>query len=222
MTSSYITDMVKNDKLPTKAHFFDLSVFISIIVFLAGLKVTCKANHIHKEADMEVLPFFAESVLASTLNRRTSAAFNIASAVASLYLAEPLRHKKMLLAYPELIIHVSKNIAKDEATGKIDSTIICYTQLTSMNSMRYADDLFAKSCKDADGSYEFSLNDIFIGKVDSSIGLSLIEYWAPNPQAELTDIIFKEQSVLKILKGSTIPPQTGIQNATAKNFCERS
>lgn len=74
-----------------KAHFFDTSDPISIIGFLATFKFACDTNRIHERADMWVLYFCEENILASILISRMSAAFNNTPAVAFIRLTEPLK-----------------------------------------------------------------------------------------------------------------------------------
>lgn len=73
-----------------QAHFFVLSYHISIIGFLAAFKIACSTNRLDEGVAMWVLLFFVKNALALSLNNRVFAATNLAQAVASLQLTEPL------------------------------------------------------------------------------------------------------------------------------------
>lgn len=64
-----------------------------------------------------------------------------------------------------------------------------------MNPMQYAYDLYVKSFKVVDIYDDFIVNDIFIESVDPCICCSLWEYWALDPQADVTNISFKVKSM---------------------------
>lgn len=57
-----------------------------------------------------------------------------------------------------------------------------------MTTMHYADDRYAKSCKDAEVYEESTLDGIFIQDVDPFICHSLQKYWTTHSQADVTDI----------------------------------
>lgn len=88
--------------------------------------------------------------------------------------------------------------------------------------MQIADDLYAKACKVANVYDEFILSGISIESVDYFTCQSRQEYWVSNLQAALTNIVFKEQSLLAIQKESAKPPHAGIQNATTEQFGKKS
>lgn len=86
---------------------------------------------------------------------------------------------------------------------------MCYTQPPSLPPTKYADALYARSCKLADVYDEAALNDIFIEIIDSSICHSVWKYWASTSQADLTDVALKAQSPLAILNGRTKSTHAG-------------
>lgn len=74
-----------------------------------------------------------------------------------------------------------------------------------MTPYEFADDVFAKSYKDADVYGETTLNDVFIENVENvgaPMRRGLRKYWAPNPLADLTDISFYAESLLLTQKRS--------------------
>lgn len=85
-----------------------------------------------------------------------------------------------------------------------------------MTPRQYAKNFFAKSCKVRNVYHNCTLNDIFIEMVDPFIRHSFKEKCTSSQQANLTDIIFKAQSILAIQKESTKVPHTGGQDGTAK------
>lgn len=143
------------------------------------------------------------------MNSRTPAATNIAPNVVSVHFAEPLRQKKLLLYYPEVVNYLVKKFANDRAFVKITSAILHYAQPTSMTAMRYVDDLYAKFCKVADVYDDSTLNVILIKGIDFSISRSLRKYCATKPQANSTSIAFKATSLVAIQKESTRHSYTG-------------
>lgn len=204
------------------AHFFDFSDPVSSIGFLTTFKLVCDTNKIQKRVPIWILSFFAKNKLESTLCSRLSAATDIAPSVAPVLSAEPLRESLLLQSYPEVADYLFKTFANDQTVTGIDSAILLEIQTRNMLPMPYAYDLFAKSCKVAGDYDESTLNNIFIGGVDSSILHSLRKYWTSNPQVHLTNIFIKAQSLLAIRKEIAKSPPAGIQNATSKQFGKES
>lgn len=73
-----------------KAHFINPSSPITIIGFIATIKLECDTNNIYEGEFIRVLPFFFTNVLATTLNSRISAAAQITPVVASVNNTEQL------------------------------------------------------------------------------------------------------------------------------------
>lgn len=108
--------------------------------------------------------------------------------------------RKILRSYPEMISYSLKKYATDQTITKYDAAVLRYIQLAYMTSQQHAHDLVAKSYKVADVHDEETPNEVFIKRVDASIGNSLRHYWAQNPQADLTDIMFQSKSLPFIQK----------------------
>lgn len=104
-------------------------------------------NRIHEEAAMWVLPFFGKHALPSTLNGRMSQTTHIASVVASLYTAEPTTQKNPLCSYLEAVNYLLKKVANDQAIAEMDPAMLRYTQPAKTTLVKFADDLYDKSCK---------------------------------------------------------------------------
>lgn len=100
----------------------------------------------------------------------------------------------------------------------MDFAILHYTQGVSMTWTQYDDDLYTQTCKVADFYDESTLNETRIERVGSFICHSLRKYWALNRQANLTDIAFWAQSLVRIHEKSSKSLPTGNQNANAKKF----
>lgn len=117
---SYISKIVEKVKSLERAHFLDLSNIISIIGFLATLKLACDTNRIPEGAEVWVLPFFLKNAPATLLNSHIFAATNIPPVVAFVNTVEPMTQKKFLCPYLELIYYLLKKFANDQATSKMD------------------------------------------------------------------------------------------------------
>lgn len=63
-------------------------------------------------------------------------------------------------------------------------------QPADVTYQKYVDYLVAISCMVADVYVEGTLNDVFAEGVHTSIRHSLRLYWAQNPQADLSNIVF--------------------------------
>lgn len=57
--------------------------------------------------------------------------------------------------------------------------------------MPYINELNDMSCKVVDDNDESTLNDVITKEVDSFMCHITREYWAPNPQINLSDIFFR-------------------------------
>lgn len=75
-------------------------------------------------------------------------------------------------------------------------------QPLSMTSQQYAEDVNAKSYKEAEVYYESTLNKVFTKGVNPAIRHSLCSYWEMRPRTDLTDIAIQAESLLKIGKRS--------------------
>lgn len=120
--------------------------------------------------------------------------------------SEQQRSHKLLHSYPEAVDYHLKNYANDQAIAEYDASVLRYMQPASMTFQQYAGDLIAKSRKDADVYDEDTPNNVFIEEVNQSLRHSLQNYWATNPEADLTDIAFQAESVLAIQKKSGQQP----------------
>lgn len=65
-----ITKLVKNVKSQMKEHIFNPKDPISIIVFLAALKLACDAKNVHERETVYVFPHYVSETLANASNRR--------------------------------------------------------------------------------------------------------------------------------------------------------
>lgn len=97
-----------------------------------------------------------------------SAVTGIASAAVLIQLAEPLRQKKLFQGYPEVVTYALRKVANSQAIVETKSAILCYAQLVSMSSMQYVADLYAKSSQVSDVYDIFTVNEIFIERVNFS------------------------------------------------------
>lgn len=156
-----------------KTPFFIPRDFISIIAFLAALKFACSTNLIRKKTTMWVLHFVVKNRFASTKNSRMSAAINITPAVASAHMTEPLRKKKFVRPYQNVVCYLFEKFANDQDIAEKDYAILLYVLPANMTPVQYADDLYSKFCKVADVYGESTLNDIFIKELNLSICHSL-------------------------------------------------
>lgn len=105
-----------------------------------------------------------------------SALSKVAPAAAFDHSVEPFRQNKPFWSYPEGINYLSKKFLNDETVRKMNTTILRYTQPTSMTPMQDADVLYANSCKVPDAYDESTLNVIFFEGVHTYTCLSLREY----------------------------------------------
>lgn len=118
--------MAKKVEPQMKAPFFSPSSLISIIAFLANLKLARNTQRIREGATMWILFTFVKSTLASTLNSCTSADTSIAPAVVSAHQAKPLREKKLERSYSKVVYNFHTNFASDQAIARMKSTISQY------------------------------------------------------------------------------------------------
>lgn len=72
----------------------------------------------------------------------------------------------------------------------------------SITPQQYADEIAAKSCKVAKVYDESTLNNVFIGAVESSIRHKVRNYWATHPKADLMNIVFQAELLLATQKRS--------------------
>lgn len=167
---------------------------------------------------MWVLPFFVKNALVLTLNSRVPATSTIAHALASVQVAEPLRQKQLFRSYPEVDTYLLKKFTNGQAIAGLDFSISRHSQASSTNTMQYAENLYAKSCKVADVYDESTLNGILVCGVDSAICHCLSNYWVSKPEANLTNIAFKALLLLAIQKGSAKLPHAGSPNAPTRQL----
>lgn len=159
-----------------KAHFLIPRDPIFIIVFLATFKFACDASRTNERAAMWRLSFFVENSLVLILNIHMSAAVNIAPAVAFVHSTKHLRQKMLHPSLPEVVNYLLKNIANYKAIAEMYSAILCYSQLASLTTMQYTNNLCIKICIVAD-VYNVSMwNRTFIKAVDSYIYHSSQDY----------------------------------------------
>lgn len=156
------------------------------------------------------------------LNSRMYASAHITPVVISVSTTETPIQNKLLQSYSEVLNYLLYQFANDQASCEMNSRILRHTQRANMTPMQFASDLHAKSCKVADIYAESSLKDIFIEGVDPSICHSTWKYGATDPQIDLTDILYKEQSLLLMHNGATKSANTGNSSAYSKQYGKRS
>lgn len=142
---SYIFKTVKKIKLQMKAHFFDPSNQISIIGFLDKIQLASNTNRIHEGVAMWVHPCFVKNTLAKTSKSWMLAAMHFVPLIASINIFEQTTRKKCFRFYLGVAGYLLKKFASDQAIAEIDSAVLCYTQLTNMTIMKYANSLYTKS-----------------------------------------------------------------------------
>lgn len=86
-----------------------------------------------------------------------------------------------------------------------------------MKALQYGEALFAKAIRVGDVFDKGTLNEKFIEEVHESIRLSLREYWATQPHADLIDLAFRAQYLIAIQGWSTTMNQLQ-QNAGTKKY----
>lgn len=77
--------------------------------------------------------------------------------------------------------------------------------------MHYANALYSKSCKVANVHYKSTFIEPFIEGVDLSICHSPHKYWVTHPHSDVTNIVFKVQSLFKIRNEATKQANTNNQ-----------
>lgn len=95
---------------------------------------------------------------------------------------EQLHFRTLLRSYPEIVNYPLKKNASKQATAEYDSEILRYEQPKIMTPLQFADDLMAKLGKVADLYHKSTVNDVFIERVNASIGHSLGNYCTKNPK----------------------------------------
>lgn len=69
---------------------------------------------------------------------------------------------KRIRPYPKVANYLLNKYALDQATSEYDAAIFCYMLQAKLNSQQYANDLTAKSCKEAEVYDKECLNDVLI------------------------------------------------------------
>lgn len=203
----------KNVRLQRQAYFLNRSDPITIMGFLAIIKLAEDNKNNHGVAAMCVLPFFGNNVLVRTLNSRLSTAPYFTLVLDAANTTEPLIQKKLLRSYTEAANYLLKKFETEIAIAKINSKILPYIQLAHMTPVQYANNYSAKSCKVADIYDESTLNNIFIQDVDPSTCYRLWRTWATHTQAHMTNTAFKAQPLISNSKRSS---QTGQHQQTRR------
>lgn len=216
--SRNISKIIKKVKSSIKALFFDISDPKFMIGFLSTFKLASNSSRIYEKTTMRDLPFLVKNALGTTLNSRISAATHTTPVVASVNKVEPTTQKKLLCSYLEIVNCFLKEFANTHAIAKTHFAILRYMQPAHITYKHYADNLYAKSCNMADVYDESTIADIFIDKVDSSVSDRLHEYCATHLCADVSDFVFKAQSLLEIQKGSMKPASSCSQAARSKPF----
>lgn len=90
-----------------------------------------------------------------------------------------------------MIKYLFKTFVTSQAVAEYDASILRNKQTSSLTTQQYTDDTIAKSCKVVDVYDESTLNDVILKGIDPSIRHSLRNYWATNPQVDLTDMLFQ-------------------------------
>lgn len=95
-----------------KAQFFNASGSISIIGFIAKLKLASDTNNFHEGVALFVLTFSVKDGLAMTLQSRMSAIAHVDTAVPLKNTSELVIRKKILRSYLEVNNSLLKSLQK--------------------------------------------------------------------------------------------------------------
>lgn len=90
---------------------------------------------------MRILLAFTRNALALILKSHMSVEVSFAPSITSARSAEPLRQKKLLRSYLEVVSYFFTKVAHSLLIAKIETSNLRYTQPVSTTLMQYTDDL---------------------------------------------------------------------------------
>lgn len=101
----------------------------------------------------------------------------------------------------------SRNSHQTEPLPKLTPQYFWFMQPSNKTSQLYPDDTVGKSFTGAYVCCKEILTEVFMEKVDSFECYNWQNYWALNPQVDLTDMAFQRELSLTIPKGAGSTPQ---------------
>lgn len=156
-------------------------------------------NKIFEGAAMLPLPHYAMETHANALSSYMFKEDG-SSQFTALVRNEKTKLRKLLRFYPEQVNFLLEKYKTDQATAESNELIMRYAPLVNKAPQQCADDFIAKACKIADLYDESTVNVVFIGCFDASVGQNLPNHWAKSSKAVSTDISFQTESLLYIQK----------------------
>lgn len=155
-----------------KAHFFETKDLIFVICFISTFKLACDSIRNLKATIMQIIPHYMNETLVNGLNSRMRAE-GVVTFVTTSVRTNDARSRKFICLYLELVYHLPKKIATDQAIAKLDEAILPYMQLSNMAPWQYAENLVAKASKVSDKYDRETLNDVFTNDVGTSLNYRL-------------------------------------------------
>lgn len=173
-----------------ETHTFEPADPISIMALLKKFKLACDPNCNHKlVASSAMQSFVADSVVSSLYIHvvQSDGARELATAVSlNGFVLQALRSRK----HSEVINHLLKRCAKNEAIAKVDAAVVRFCQLTGIILLQYDKAFRGRAIHVTDVYDEGTQNDWFIEGENESIRWSLCRYVSMQLHADRITLFF--------------------------------
>lgn len=184
-----------------KTHSFDFAHPILILSFLTTSNLACSTKRNPEGSTMWAIQSLVADRIAASFNSHMVQSDGIRSVNTTVESNGAALQAPRLRSYREVIGHILKKYAHNEAISDADQATLRFTQLANMKLLQWSGAFFAKPTRVKDIYDKRTLNDTFIEEVNESIRHSLRGYPPTHPHAKLAGIAIQEQYFLGIQAG---------------------